>query len=55
MLDEFAVIAPPDELAQAVRARYDGWLDRVGYYFPFEPDNADQAQVWRDAAGVFNG
>ncbi len=54
MLNEFAVIAPIDELAGAVRTRYDGLLDRVGYYFPFAPDEADKAIVWRTAADTFS-
>ncbi len=53
MLREFAVIAPVDELAHAVRERYTGLLDRVGYYFPFVPGEADKAAVWRSAAEVF--
>lgn len=53
MLKEFAVVAPVDELAHAVRERYQGLLDRVGYYFPFEPDDADKAIVWRSAAQAF--
>jgi len=55
MLDEFAVVAPLDEVAHAVKARYDGLLDRVGYYFPFELDNdADKELLWRSAADVFS-
>ncbi len=53
LLHEVAVVAPIDELASAVRARYDGLLDRVGYYFPFEPNDADQALIWRNAAAEF--
>jgi probable F420-dependent oxidoreductase len=53
MLREFAVIAPVDELAHAVKERYEGLLDRVGYYFPFMPDEADKEIVWRSAAEVF--
>ncbi|NDJ61458.1 MAG: TIGR03617 family F420-dependent LLM class oxidoreductase [Chloroflexi bacterium] len=53
LLHAFAVVAPHDELAQAVKARYTGLLDRVGYYFPFNPDAADQAAIWRNAADVF--
>ncbi|MCC7163115.1 MAG: TIGR03617 family F420-dependent LLM class oxidoreductase [Anaerolineae bacterium] len=37
MLDHFCVIAPPDELAHAVKTRYDGLLDRITLYTPFEP------------------
>jgi probable F420-dependent oxidoreductase len=53
MLHEFAVVAPTDELAHAVKERYDGLLDRVGYYFPFEPTHEERAKIWRGAAEVF--
>jgi hypothetical protein len=53
MLSEFAVIAPVDEIAHAVKARYEGLLDRVGYYFPFVPGEEDKEIVWRNAAEVF--
>ncbi len=51
MLDAFAVVAPVDELAARVRARYEGVLDRVGYYYPFVPGERDE--VWRRAVEVF--
>ncbi|MGQ9910146.1 MAG: TIGR03617 family F420-dependent LLM class oxidoreductase [Candidatus Flexifilum sp.] len=53
MLNEFAVVAPVDELAHAVKARYTGLLDRIGYYFPFIPGEADKALVWQKAADAF--
>jgi probable F420-dependent oxidoreductase len=53
MLREFAVVAPVEELAHAVQERYDGLLDRIGYYFPFIPGEADKEIVWRRAAQVF--
>ncbi|MBN1967347.1 MAG: TIGR03617 family F420-dependent LLM class oxidoreductase [Anaerolineae bacterium] len=53
MLYEFAVVAPVDELAARVRARYDGLLDRVAYYFPFEPGERDA--VWQNALATFTG
>lgn len=53
MLNAFAVVAPVDELALAVKARYAGLLDRIGYYFPFIPDEADKAIVWQKAADAF--
>ena len=37
MLETFAVIATWDDVADRVRARYDGLLDRIGFYRPFEP------------------
>jgi probable F420-dependent oxidoreductase len=53
MLREVAVIAPPDELADAVKERYAGLLDRVGYYFPFKPEEADKKIIWDYAANAF--
>ncbi|MBW4438669.1 MAG: TIGR03617 family F420-dependent LLM class oxidoreductase [Pleurocapsa minor GSE-CHR-MK-17-07R] len=53
MLHEFAVVAPYDELADAVRARYEGLLHRVGYYFPFDPSETDRQIVWQQASRVF--
>jgi alkanesulfonate monooxygenase SsuD/methylene tetrahydromethanopterin reductase-like flavin-dependent oxidoreductase (luciferase family) len=50
MLSEFAVIAPHDQLARRVRDRYEGLLDRIAYYFPFEPGTNDD--LWRDAVAV---
>lgn len=52
VLHEFAVVAPHDQLAAKVRERYDGWLDRIAYYFPFEA-NKDEA-LWRDAVKVLS-
>lgn len=54
MLAEFAVVAPTGDLAQAVRARYSGLLDRVAYYPPFDPDDTDRWELWQDAADVFS-
>lgn len=50
MLNHFAVVAPPDELPYRVRERYDGLLDRVGFYFPFEPDRESQWIIWEEAS-----
>lgn len=44
MLAVYAVEAPWDELADALRERYDGVLDRVALYYPFRPQEADR---WR--------
>lgn len=50
MLEHFAVIAPPDELPYRLRERYDGLLDRVGYYFPFHANDQSQRVIWQQAA-----
>jgi probable F420-dependent oxidoreductase len=38
MLETFAVVAPPDELAGAIAARHGDILDRVNLYTPYEAD-----------------
>lgn len=50
ILHEFAVVAPPDELPYKVRERYEGLLDRVGYYFPFKPDDESRRVIWEEAS-----
>lgn len=37
MLDVYAVTGRHDEIAGKLRAKYDGVLDRVGHYIPYEP------------------
>ena len=32
VLREVAVIAPPDRIGEAVRDRYEGRIDRIGFY-----------------------
>jgi probable F420-dependent oxidoreductase len=43
MLDAFAVQAPLDRIGQALRARYQGVLDRVFSYMPYAPRELDDA------------
>ena len=50
MLEHFAVIAPPADLPYKLRERYQGLLDRAGFYFPFEPADASKQEIWRHAA-----
>jgi probable F420-dependent oxidoreductase len=52
MLHEFAVVAHHDQLARRVRDRYEGLLDRISYYFPFEPGISEA--LWRDAIAVMS-
>ena len=54
MLDQIAVVAPPDELPHKVKERYHGLLDRVGFYFPFVPGEADKKAIWDAAAKAFS-
>ncbi len=55
ILHEFAVVAPPDELPYKVRGRYNGLLDRVGYYFPFKPEEETRRIVWEHASKAMKG
>jgi probable F420-dependent oxidoreductase len=55
ILHEFAVVASPDELPYKVRERYNGLLDRVGYYFPFKPEEASRQIVWEHASKAMHG
>lgn len=41
MLQAFAVEAAPDEIGAAIRARYDGLIERVAFYLPFTPGQDD--------------
>lgn len=50
VLHTFAVVAPPEDLPYAVRERYDGLLDRVGYYFPFSPEDETRRIIWEHAS-----
>lgn len=50
VMHAFAVVAPPDELPYKVRERYEGLLTRVGYYFPFKPDDETRQVIWQHAA-----
>jgi hypothetical protein len=45
MLDTFAVVAPPDDVAPAIVARYGDVLDRVNLDTPYESD----AEMWTGA------
>jgi hypothetical protein len=42
MLAEFAIIAAPDNIPAALRARYQGLVDRIGLYIPFKPGERDE-------------
>src|ERR1051325_11398280 len=51
ILDSFSVCGAWDELPRKVREKYSGLLDRVSYYFPFEPGQNDAA--WRSTVAGF--
>ena len=53
MLDVYALTGTWDEIADKVKARYDGLLDRVAFYMPYRA-GANDAQ-WRKITKAFNG
>lgn len=55
MLEVFAVVAPPDELPYKVRERYDDLLTRVGFYFPFKPEEEARRVIWEHASKAMQG
>ena len=52
ILNEVAVIAPPQEIAARIKSRYEGLLDRVTFYAPFDPREADK---WKAIVKAFKG
>jgi hypothetical protein len=42
-----------DDIGDKVKARYDGLLDRVGFYIPYRANISDEQ--WRKWTKQFNG
>ena len=53
MLAVFAVEGTPDAIPDKLQAKYDGILDRITFYHPFQP--SEHAERWRQFARAFNG
>ena len=53
MLEVYAVSGNFDNIADRVKARYDGLLDRVGFYIPYRANIGDEQ--WRKWTKQFNG
>lgn len=51
LLNKVAVVATHEDLPHKVKERYDGLLDRVGYYFPFEL--GEREDLWTKSVTVF--
>ena len=45
MLEEFAIVAPPGEVAKALGQRFGGCIDRVLCTFPFAEDAEREAYM----------
>jgi probable F420-dependent oxidoreductase len=53
MLQHFAVEGQPAEIPDKLQAKYDGILDRLTFYHPFQPGQHEAR--WRQFARAFNG
>jgi probable F420-dependent oxidoreductase len=53
MLEVFAVEGTPEAIPDKLRAKYDGILDRITFYHPFQP--GEHEARWRKFARAFNG
>lgn len=49
MLEVFATIGSFDVIASKLRAKYTGYLDRVTFYFPYQPGDGRPWQEWSEA------
>ncbi len=52
MLEVYTLTATYDELADKVKQKYRGYLDRVAFYFPFASGNRER---WSRLVAAFNG
>lgn len=50
ILNEVAIVAPPDEIPARIQSRYAGLLDRIAFYAPFTPEDAPR---WRELVKAF--
>ncbi len=53
MLEEYAVTGTWDEIADKLKQRYAGILDRLSFYVPYRAE--DDAKRWRKVVAAFNG
>jgi alkanesulfonate monooxygenase SsuD/methylene tetrahydromethanopterin reductase-like flavin-dependent oxidoreductase (luciferase family) len=52
ILDAFCVRASEDELVDKLKARYDGLVDRLSLYLPFQA--GERTAFWKKMIGGFN-
>lgn len=52
MLDVFAVTGTWDEIADKMKQRYEGVLDRIGFYIPFQPGKDEER--WSKVVSAFS-
>ena len=52
MLDVYAVTGTRDDVADKLKKKYDGLLDRVAFYVPYR--KGDQTDRWAKVIRAFN-
>jgi probable F420-dependent oxidoreductase len=52
MLEVYATTGTHDEIVDKLKKRYDGYLDRLAFYFPF---SRSEEGLWRAIVKAFNG
>jgi hypothetical protein len=53
MLDVYSVTGTWDDIGDKLKKRYDGLLDRVAFYMPYNPGKNETE--WRKLTKQFNG
>jgi hypothetical protein len=53
MLDAFATTGPWDDIADKLKKKYTGILDRLAFYAPYR--RGDQTERWAKVIRAFNG
>src|SRR5262249_468878 len=53
MLEVYAVTGTYDDIAEKLKRKYRGYLDRLAFYIPYRRDRGDA--VWRRIVEAFNG
>jgi alkanesulfonate monooxygenase SsuD/methylene tetrahydromethanopterin reductase-like flavin-dependent oxidoreductase (luciferase family) len=53
MVETYAAVAAPEDLAAALKERYRGIADRINLYLPFLPGERDE--FWRTLCQEMNG
>ena len=50
ILNEVAIVAPPEQVPAQIKQRYAGLLDRITFYAPFTPEESPR---WRAMVKAF--
>jgi cobalamin-dependent methionine synthase I len=51
MMAEYTITGSPQEMPGLIKERYNGLLDRVAFYYPYQPDQDEKR--WRKIVETF--